>query len=292
VADSVPADYRFLWRPWWIVSHVFVIACVIGFVNAGFWQLRRLDERRTANALIVAREESPAAPLTEVLPSGAGASADQVADVQYRSVQVTGSYLPDQQVLVPNRTYDSQPGFWVITPLGLADGTAVAVNRGWVPFATTTPDGPWDAFAPPGRQVTVTGLARESQSRSTGVVGGPKDASEGTLRELARVDLARLGQQVDEPLWPVYVDLITQDPPQTNDLDLPVPVPKPDLSEGPHLGYAGQWFIFATLTVIVYPLLLRRTARREASAKAKAAVSGDDGDGDRPADASAVHAAR
>lgn len=288
MAASAPADYRFLWRPWWIVSHVFVIACIIGFVNAGFWQLRRLDERRTANALIVAREESPAAPLTEVLPSGTGASADEVADVRYRAVQVTGTYRTDQQVLVPNRTYDSQPGFWVITPLRLADGSAVAINRGWVPFATTTPDGPWDAFAPPGGPVTVTGLARESQARSTGVVGGPKDASEGTLRELARVDLARLGQQVDEPLWPVYVDLITQDPPQTNDLELPVPVPRPDLSEGPHLGYAGQWFIFATLTVIVYPLLLRRTARREAAAKAVAARP----DGDRPTDESAVPAAR
>ena len=41
--------------------------------------------------------------------------------------------------------------------------------------------------------------------------------------------------------------------------------------EGPHLDYAGQWFIFATLTVIVYPLLLRRTARHKASEKAEAA---------------------
>ncbi|MEY4131134.1 MAG: hypothetical protein RLZZ31_1258, partial [Actinomycetota bacterium] len=36
----------------------------------------------------------------------------------------------------------------------------------------------------------------------------------------------------------------------------------PDLSEGPHLGYALQWFSFSLLTIIVYPLLLRRVAKR------------------------------
>ena len=47
-------------------------------------------------------------------------------------------------------------------------------------------------------------------------------------------------------------------------------MPPPTLDEGPHLDYAGQWFIFATLTIIVYPLLLRRTARHKASEKAEA----------------------
>jgi cytochrome oxidase assembly protein ShyY1 len=42
-------------------------------------------------------------------------------------------------------------------------------------------------------------------------------------------------------------------------------VPEPELGEGPHLNYAGQWFIFATLTAIVYPLLLRRVARNRAA---------------------------
>jgi surfeit locus 1 family protein len=39
------------------------------------------------------------------------------------------------------------------------------------------------------------------------------------------------------------------------------PVPIPDLGEGPHLGYAVQWFLFAGVVVVAYPLLLRRQAR-------------------------------
>jgi hypothetical protein len=51
------------------------------------------------------------------------------------------------------------------------------------------------------------------------------------------------------------------------------------LDEGPHAGYAGQWFIFATLTCIVYPLLLRRTLRNKEQEQRESewdAAHGDD----------------
>jgi cytochrome oxidase assembly protein ShyY1 len=111
--------------------------------------------------------------------------------------------------------------------------------------------------------VTVEGMIRAPQARSTGLVGGPKDAEEGRLSTLSRVDVGRLQQQVPEALHPLAVDLRTSDPAQGG--DLPLPVPPPELGEGNHLNYAGQWFIFATLTVIVYPLLLRRIARNKAA---------------------------
>jgi surfeit locus 1 family protein len=259
----VPADYRFLWKPRWIVSHVFVLAVVVVFVSLGFWQLRRLDERRTYNALVESRQDLPSVTAQELLPAGPAATADDVGAVIYQPVTVTGTYAAGQEVLIRNRTYDGVPGYWVLTPLVQADGTAVAVNRGWVPFGPTNPDGPWTTFAPPGGTVTVTGMVQASQARSEGLIGGPKDADEGRLTTLSRVDIGRLQQQVDEPLYPLAVDLRSQEPAQSG--DLPLPVPPPELSEGPHLNYAGQWFIFATLTVIVYPLLMRRVARNRAA---------------------------
>jgi len=257
--SAPPPDWSFLWKPRWILSHLFVLALVVTFVNLGFWQLRRLDERKTYNALVESRQQLPVAPIAELVPDGPSATTDQIDDVVYRPVTVTGTYATDQQVLVRNRTFNEIPGFWVLTPLVQRDGTAVVVNRGWVPFATTNPDGPWSDFDPPAGEVTVHGKIQASQVRSTGLIGGPKDADEGRLTTLSRVDIGRLQQQVDEPLLPVSVDLTAQDPTQVG--VLPAPVPPPDLSEGPHLNYAGQWFIFATLTVIVYPLLMRRIAR-------------------------------
>ena len=187
--------------------------------------------------------------------------------MDYRIATVSGTYRVDEQVLVPNRTSESAPGYWVLTPLVQADGTGVVVNRGWIPFSYTE-EGPWTDFDPPTGPVTVTGMVRPPQVRDAGaLVAGPEDAAEGTLRSLARVDVARLQQQVSEPLYPLYLTLEQQSPAQSATLGptgqpLPVPVPRPTLDEGPHFGYAVQWFTFALLTLIVYPLLLRRHARR------------------------------
>jgi len=257
---SLSGVYRFLLKPGWILSHIFVLACVVAFVNLGLWQLRRLDERKHDNAQIRAAEALAPTSIGGLLPDGADSSADEVDAVVYRTVDVTGTYSVDQQVLVQNRTNGGAPGYWVLTPLVQADGTAVVVNRGWIPFSYTV-DGPWTDFDPPTGTVTVRGMIQIPQVRPTsGLITGPRDAADGVLRSLARVDVPRLQQQVDEPLLPVYVNLQAQQPAQAG--PLPEPVPLPELSEGPHLNYAGQWFIFALLTIIVYPLLLRRHARR------------------------------
>ena len=255
--------YRFLLKPLWILSHLFVIGVVVLMVNLGFWQLQRLDERKSFNAEMRAAVDQPAQPIASLLPAGVAATRDEVESVKYRSVSASGSYLVDQQVLVTNRTQNSAPGYWVLTPLDLGDGTALVVNRGWIPYSYTA-DGSWSDFAPPTGRVSITGSIEQPQVRVTGgVISGPADATEGRLRTLARVDVARLGQQVDEKLLPLFVNLQTQTPPQPEALAIPAPVPPPDLSdEGPHLSYAMQWFIFSAMTLVVYPLLLRRVARR------------------------------
>jgi cytochrome oxidase assembly protein ShyY1 len=261
--DKPPTDWSFVWRPGWILSHLFVAACVVAFVLAGFWQLSRLQQRKDANAVIRSRETSAPVPLSSLI--GVDATPDQSGPISYRLVTVTGRYDTDAEVLIRNRTSSGgDPGWWLMTPLITADGSAVAVNRGWVPYAIDE-NGPLTDYAPPDGVVTVTGLVYPTQNRQS----GPVDNPEGTLRTLSRVDLTRWAQQLDEPLYPVYVNLQTSDPAQPG--QLPEPVPAPTLDEGPHLNYAGQWFIFATLTVIVYPLLLRRTARHKAVEKLEAA---------------------
>ena len=251
--------YRFLLKPRWILSHLFVFVVVAIMISLGFWQLGRLDERKSANAIITSAMDRQPEPLSTVLPAGASSTSEQVKAAEYQPVYVSGVYRADEQVLVNNRTNNGSPGYWVVTPLVLADGTAVAINRGWIPFSYTE-DGSWDDFAPPKGTVVVQGLLRQSQVRETnGLVSSPKDPEAGTLRTLARLDVGRLAQQIDERLIPGYISLRAQDPPQ---VDLPVPVPLPELSQGPHLGYAMQWFAFSLLTIIVYPLLLRRYARR------------------------------
>jgi cytochrome oxidase assembly protein ShyY1 len=245
--------YRFALQPRWIVSHVFVLTMLVLFVVAGFWQLGRMDEKRDRNQRITDRAEQASVPVQDLAaPPGDFAAADALA---FRPASAAGTYQADEQVLVRSRSFGGAPGSWVLTPIDLGDGTGVLVNRGWiansgeftaVPDDVTTPSGP----------VEVDGWVVETETKGS---FGATDPGEGQLTELARADVARVDAQVELDLLPFVLQLADQDPPLTD--DDPVPVPLPELDEGPHLSYAGQWFIFAALTVVFYPLILRRRAR-------------------------------
>ncbi|WP_419848354.1 SURF1 family protein [Candidatus Poriferisocius sp.] len=231
---------------------IVVLLAIAAMVTAGFWQLHRLSERRDRNSTITGRSQLPVVQLQDLV--GAGDAYDYGDELEFRPVRAIGVYQPGDQVLIRNRTYQGSAGYWVLTPLRLQSGEVVAVNRGWVPHGAGTGATPAE-FAPLSGQVEVIGLVRATVT-AAGLQQA--DPSGGVLTEMARVDLARLSQQIDGPLLPVYVQLQAQAP---SGGDLPVSVPPPDLGEGSHLAYAVQWFVFATITAVGYPLILRRLGR-------------------------------
>lgn len=248
------SSYAFARRPSWILRHVLIVVLVVVMVNLGLWQLRRLDEKRDRNALVEARGDEPVAQVEDVVSSDDPLSVGD--ELRYRRVTAAGTYDVADQVLVRNRSFQEAPGSWVLTPLVLDDGSAIVVNRGWVPVTGELPLDP--SAAPPGGPVTVQGTLQQTEVRGS---FGPRDPAEGRLDTLSRVDLARLQRQIDAPLLPVWLELTDQDPPPG---DQPTYVEPPVLDEGPHFSYAVQWFIFSTIAVIGYPLILRRKARTEA----------------------------
>ncbi len=241
-------------RPKWIVSHVFVAALIVTMIAAGFWQLSRYNDRTETNDLIEERTEQGLVDIRELVavddPFAVG------EDVRFRLATAVGEYQSDDEVLVLNRSLEGAPGYWVLTPLLLDDGTAVVVNRGWIPFRLE-PGSPRPEAAPPTGTVTAAGIVR-----STVEPAGIQSADpEGTVLDaLARPDLERYQQQLGYPILPVFMQLEAQDPAPG---DLPVGLARPTLDNGPHLSYAFQWFIFATIGVVGYPLALRRIARSE-----------------------------
>ncbi|MBI2705106.1 MAG: SURF1 family protein [Actinobacteria bacterium] len=260
------ARYRFLLSFRWIVLTVLVAFAVFTMVRLGEWQLDRLQGRRAANAVIDARQTSTPVPLASL--ARPGASQSQIDETLWRQVTVTGTYRTDDQVLIRNRSNNTAPGFWVITPVVTSDGTAVAVNRGWIPV-TVADGGSPDQYAPPTGEVTVTGVAQRPEQRRGLEVADP----DGKQARLSRVDIDRLQQQVPYGLAPVWVQMRAQQPAQAG--VLPVKVEPPALDDGSHLNYAGQWFIYAGLTLVIYPMAIRRAAKSR-EAKARQAAEGDE----------------
>lgn len=253
-------SWHFARTPKWIVRHLLVAALVVSMVLLGLWQLRRLDDKRDHNALVESRQDEPVMSITEVVPWTSDVGDEAVDDVLYRTVEARGTYLDDDTVVVENRTYNGAPGAWVLTPLLLPSGSAVVVNRGFIGFDREGEISPPPA---PSGPVEVVGLVYPSQRRGT---FGATDPDGEDLGVLARADLDRYEAQLDYDLLPAYVQRETSTPPEAAAAEGAqelVPLEGPDLDEGPHLGYAVQWFIFTMIAAGGYVLLLRRVAKDE-----------------------------
>ena len=229
-----------------MIAHVTVVVIAVVFINLGFWQLRRLDERKLDNMITESRYLAPPQDLSSLL----AAAGEDYASLEFRRATVTGTFDAESEVLTRNQVYREQAGFHVITPLLAVDGEAVLVNRGWVPLPLDTP--PITEAAPPDGQLTITGWISPTQTRPP---LGPADPEEGDLAVLNRVDIPRIEEQSEYELMPVYLVLEGE---QGN--ELPVPLAPPDFeNEGSHLAYAIQWFGFTLIGVIGYAFLIRRT---------------------------------
>jgi surfeit locus 1 family protein len=231
-----------------------VLALVVAgvCVRLGFWQLDRLHGRRDVNARIRVGLAQPPRALSELLAEHPATA------LGFRQVTVTGTYDTADEVILYGRTLDGRNGNHVLTPLKPSDGgPLVIVDRGWVPFEMDAP--PVAAASPPSGTVTVTGALF------------PPDASGGdvlTSPTVSRVDLTQIAATLGEDVLPMYVLLAEQAPAQPN--GLPRPAPLPELTEGPHLSYAIQWFAFATIAIVGLVVLIRRDLRDQGGPDTKA----------------------
>lgn len=239
-------------RRWWWTTLLVLLAVGVT-IRLGVWQLDRLETRRAYNAHVRETQTAPVLVLS-------GRVDEDLAAMEYRAVQATGVYDFERQVAIRNQvwtqSWGDEPGHALLTPLVLADGSAILVRRGWIPARYATPES-WREFDEPGR-VTVAGVLRrplEAGEMGGGVPDPTLVPGQAGLSFWNFVNVARLQKQIPYALAPAYI----QEVPDGEDTRLPfAEAPVPDLSDGAHLGWALQWFFFAALLLGGYPFWLRR----------------------------------
>jgi len=243
-------------RRWWWVT-LLVLGLMAVLARLGVWQLDRLAERRAANAQLAAALASSPISLNDAWADYAGIDPAAVSgDLANRDVTVAGTYDFAEQRVLKLQSWNGQPGVRLITPLVL-EGTnaqtplAVLIDRGWIPDAEHEAGHAFDnatGAQPVAGYVALT----ETISRRTAEAVVPVSPDD----ELFRVDIAALQEQLPYRLLPFYVRAA---PPSGPDDVLPIEVAKEvDLSEGPHMGYAMQWFIFSLGLGIAYLIFVNR----------------------------------
>jgi len=244
----------------WFLTTLLALAAVSVLIRLGIWQLDRLSQRRAFNASVIAQQT--AAPLA----LDSSTLSEDWGHMEYRAVTATGTYDHAQQVILRNQVWQTRPGMHLLTPLVIS-GTnqAVLVDRGWIPSEDSAPDRR-SKYDEPGI-LTVRGVIRRPQTKPDlgGVPDPPLAPGQTRLDAWNIVNLERISQQVSIPLLAVYV----QQSPESTQATPPYRAePQLDLTEGPHFGYALQWFTFAAILAVGYPVYVRRqssNAKRQTS---------------------------
>lgn len=245
----------------WIAIALGVAVLIVACISLGRWQWHRHTDRDAVIATIEHNYNTPAVPLTDVVPT---TDTPLPHEDVWTSVTVTGHYVTEGTALLRNRPINSTPSVHMLVPFETTEGNVILVNRGWVPYQGNAERPPLPAV-PPG-EVTITVHLRLDEQPST------RNAPPGQVQAINIDQALTAGATYGglDPHWAdgrtylVYGSLAAESPAPPEPI---LALPKPDIDPRSHLSYAFQWWVFAVGALGGFFVLLarerkvRRTAR-------------------------------
>lgn len=221
-----------------LIFCLFAAAAALTFTRLGLWQLDRLHERQTRNTTIAQQQRGAPLPLVS-LPR-------DTAQAHFRAASVEGRYDYEHEIVLSNRTRRGSPGVDLVTPVRIAGSdTAVLVNRGWV-------------YSPDGASVDQKRWREGETARLKGYVevitADTGLAISRHPRVVRHVSRAEVSSKIPYPIALIYLVAFGD----TTDLAHPARRDLPVLDDGPHRGYAIQWFSFALIAIAGAGIVVRR----------------------------------
>lgn len=235
----------------WLSFTLTAIVAIAAFGFLSHWQWGRAhEEDAKANSVVAGAEQAPAELDTVLLPGEPLSDQDR-----WRPVTTSGVLDCAAGFLVRNRPLDGTNGLWAVCPLQTADGAWVWVNRGWLPAS-----GPAATEVPmpqsPAGVVQITGNLRASESAPARV---PSDLPPGQAAHLDTAVLAAAAG-LTGPGYEPYISVVGMVPADPGSLK-PLPLPASDSAQ--NYSYAGQWLLFAAITIGGWGYFLRREAQED-----------------------------
>jgi surfeit locus 1 family protein len=234
-------------RPAWVPT-VAAFATVVLCVIAGNWQHRRMLEKEALQQSM--QHAASLAPVT--LP----AAVDDWSAWRFRQIVASGEYDARHQILIDNKVHEGRVGFDVVTPLRLADGRAVLVDRGFIaggPTRAVLPEVP-----PPAGPVTVRGRIDIPARKYFEL--GDGNAPTGPIWE--HLDPGRFAQATGIVVLPMVIEALDAATGGTLVQDWPLP----DAGIDMHLGYMVQWYTFAAMAAGLWVWFTFRPRKRSSVA--------------------------
>ncbi len=251
--------YRFLATPKWIGFATLMIFLSVVMVGLGDWQLHRYHLRHGINLRITAAKIAAPVPLTSTLSLDHPLPSDQ----EWVRVTATGTYAQDKTVIARERTVNSTIGFEIVTPLVLADGSAVMIDRGFVAGDDASNLLPKVPPVPSG-VVSVTGRVHLTESEPDKPI-----TLDGHLA-VRRISPATVAGDLRlSAVYPDYVLLDQQTPASPGFTSIPADTQPAWMNAG----YTIQWWAFAALALLGFGWAARKEARERRDGNVRATIN-------------------
>ena len=237
------ANYQFRPGLWPTLAALFFFVLTLFLGN---WQLSRAEYKKQLQARYDAMQQDG------VLRLGSGMV--DIDEVRYRTMEVRGEFLSDEEILIDNRVYQTRAGYHVLAPFKIEGGDRhVLINRGWVGVVGRQRTALPQVKQIPG-VVILRGVAVPAQTRYFEFAGAEPQG-----RLWQNLDFEQYRQRFGKSLQ----ELVLEQTSDTGD-GLVRDWPRPDTGVDTHISYAIQWFgLAATLVVLWLVLNIKRINRTE-----------------------------
>ncbi|HKS56786.1 MAG TPA: SURF1 family protein [Steroidobacteraceae bacterium] len=228
-----------------LFSVALTIAAVALFIRAAFWQIDRAAENEELQTQFAAGQRSVVAVT----------AANAAKLTQYQRVTARGHYDSAHQILLDSMpSAMGQPGYRVVTPFELEDGSWLLVDRGWHRPGATRSDIPDVAVGEAPR--TVAGQL--SLLPKPGVrLAGPASTGSNWPRVMNYPEQASVEQALERKVLPRLM-LLDRDQPDGFER---VWQARTVMGSERNIGYAVQWFVFAIAAIVLFVVMGLRRGR-------------------------------
>jgi surfeit locus 1 family protein len=204
------------------IPYVIGAILVVQFAGLGVWQVSRAFEKRAEQQAFATQ-------------TGFASWSDGVDVRPFQKLKATGHFDVEHQFLLENIIINSRLGYYVLTPLHVADDTPLLlINRGWFERSSEAID--VDSLALPPVRVTVRGRAG-SLPKAGYRMGEAVPADAEWPKRAVYPILDEIAAALGEPVQPF---VLLMDPDDDHGFFRHW-VPE-EMGPGRHYAYALQWF--------------------------------------------------
>lgn len=227
-----------------VAGTVITVLLILLFVYLGFWQLDRMETKKTLSQNLQARINEQIIDFSDETDEMIARDPDSF---RFQRMQINGQFLENRDILLDNQIFNGHAGYVVLTPFISNDAkTLILVDRGWIPWGDDRSELP--EIPKVKGTLTLTGVINKYPVGMR--LATEEESSDLWPLRIQNISYTALSVVLKQPVAHFILQLQEGSPYGFSIKPIYFGLPADR-----HLGYAVQWFTMA-LAVLIYYMVI------------------------------------